>query len=151
MMSKEDHLDAVVRYVEKHWFMGQNLTQIRIDATHSVSRKHQVAPQTVYAACMGATGSRGVMEFDHWLESRLRKRPPLPPSPQPTPAQGEDKDDEMTQLQRIEAMLNQVVENQQKTNARLERIEMLAERTDKRFYILAQGFLQVARDLVEVP
>lgn len=69
------------------------------------------------------------------------------PSTRPKPPPSED---ETTQLQRIESKLDQIVDNQQKTNARLGRIEMLAERTDKRFYILAQGFLQMARDLVEV-
>lgn len=144
MMSKEEHLDAVVRYVEKHWFTGQDLRQIRLDAQHRVSQRHEVTIQTVYTACKQATHSRSLDDFDDWLEKKLRET-----SKSATPAPSGDREDETTQLQRIEAKLDRLAEYQQKTNARLDRIEFLAESTDERFFVLVQGFVQMARNLEE--
>lgn len=100
-----------------------------------------------YLQQLKPTTSDVTLSFVNGEEIRL-PLPSTPSRPTPTPV-SPASEGETTQLQRIEAKLDKIMDNQQKTNARLDRIEVLAERTDKRFYILAQGSLQMARDLAE--
>ena len=90
-MTKYDYRDAILSYVEKTWFTGQDMRQIRIDAVHSVSKKYGVTYQAVLSSCTRGF-YRTAEEFDDWLERKL-----IGPSPEePTPP----SDDASTRAQK---------------------------------------------------
>lgn len=134
--SRYDHLNAVVSYLEKVWYPGEDLAQLRVDAVHSVSKKHDVRYQTVLSCCTRGF-HRTAEELDDWLEQRLKG---------PTPTPSHTPRNPMAEVT-LEKVYEKLLEMERKIDEQGKKIDDNDDRTEGRLAAIALNILEIKQDI----